>query len=57
MAASRRPDRLLDNLIKDGKAVPMIVVMPNGRPEERSGGNFRVGPGICRFRAGLAGRM
>ena len=25
------PDVLLDNLIADGKAVPMIVVMPNGR--------------------------
>jgi enterochelin esterase-like enzyme len=25
------PDMLFDNLIADGKAVPMIVVMPNGR--------------------------
>src|SRR5205085_7978750 len=25
------PDVLLDNLIADGKAVPMIIVMPNGR--------------------------
>ena len=25
------PNRMLDNLIADGKAVPMIVVMPNGR--------------------------
>ncbi len=25
------PDALLDNLIADGKATPMIVVMPNGR--------------------------
>lgn len=25
------PDTVLDNLIADGKAVPMIVVMPNGR--------------------------
>ena len=27
------PDNLLDNLIADGKAVPMIVVIPNGRAE------------------------
>ena len=27
------PDVLLDNLIADGKAVPMIVVMPNGRAQ------------------------
>src|SRR6185436_4667505 len=28
------PDRLFDNLINDGKAVPMIVVMPNGRAQK-----------------------
>ncbi|MBW8781689.1 MAG: esterase family protein [Verrucomicrobia bacterium] len=30
-------DRILDNLIRDSKAVPMIVVMPNGRalPDDR----------------------
>jgi enterochelin esterase-like enzyme len=27
-------DRLFDNLIADGKAVPMIVVMPNGRAQK-----------------------
>jgi enterochelin esterase-like enzyme len=27
------PDNLLDNLIADGEAVPMIVVIPNGRGE------------------------
>ena len=27
------PDVLLDNLIADGKALPMIVVMPNGRAQ------------------------
>jgi enterochelin esterase-like enzyme len=27
------PDQLLDNLIADGKAVPMIIVIPNGRAE------------------------
>ncbi len=29
-----QPDVLLDNLIADGKAVPMIVVMPNGRAQK-----------------------
>jgi enterochelin esterase-like enzyme len=35
------PDRLFDNLIADGKAVPMIVVMPNGRAQknDRAEGN------------------
>jgi enterochelin esterase-like enzyme len=35
------PDALLDNLIADGKAVPMIVVMPNGRAQrdDRAVGN------------------
>src|SRR5581483_4902194 len=28
------PDVLLDNLIADGKAVPMIIVMPNGRAQK-----------------------
>ncbi|HEX2971458.1 MAG TPA: alpha/beta hydrolase-fold protein [Tepidisphaeraceae bacterium] len=27
------PDVLLDNLLADGKAVPMIIVMPNGRAQ------------------------
>jgi enterochelin esterase-like enzyme len=34
------PDILLDNLIADGKAVPMIIVMPNGRAQE----DDRAGP-------------
>ena len=34
------PDVLLDNLIADGKAVPMIIVMPNGRAQK----NDRAGP-------------
>jgi enterochelin esterase-like enzyme len=36
-----RPDVLLDNLIADGKAVPMIIVMPNGRAQknDRAEGN------------------
>lgn len=29
-----QPEVLLDNLIADGKAVPMIVVMPNGRAQK-----------------------
>ncbi|TWU03006.1 PVC-type heme-binding CxxCH protein [Stieleria varia] len=35
------PNLLLDNLIADGKAVPMIVVMPNGRAQknDRAEGN------------------
>jgi enterochelin esterase-like enzyme len=35
------PNVVLDNLIADGKAVPMIIVMPNGRalPDDSAGGN------------------
>jgi enterochelin esterase-like enzyme len=36
-----KPDVLVDNLIADGKAVPMIIVMPNGRAQknDRAEGN------------------
>lgn len=36
------PQVILDNLINDGKAVPMIVVMPNGRAikDDRATGNI-----------------
>lgn len=36
-----KPDALLDNLVSDGKAVPMIIVMPNGRAlaDDRVGDN------------------
>jgi len=36
------PGVLLDNLLADGKAAPMIVVMPNGRaqPNDRAEGDF-----------------
>jgi enterochelin esterase-like enzyme len=36
------PDVVLDNLIADGKAVPMIIVMPNGRAQkkDRAEGNI-----------------
>lgn len=46
------PDVLLDNLIADGKAVPMIIVMPNGRAQknDRAGGNvFEAAPAFARF--------
>jgi enterochelin esterase-like enzyme len=35
------PNLMLDNLLADGKAVPMIIVMPNGRAEanDRAEGN------------------
>ncbi len=50
------PDRLLDNLIEDGKAVPMIVVMPNGRAQknDRAGGNaFESAPAFAVFERDL----
>jgi len=34
-----RADIILDNLIADGKAVPMVVVMPYGHVPAREGGN------------------
>ena len=39
------PNIILDNLIADGKAVPMIIVMPNGRAQEndRAEGNVYAG--------------
>src|SRR5690606_13918634 len=36
---------ILDNLIADGKAVPMIVVMPNGRASNEPSTLFAGGPG------------
>lgn len=50
------PDRLFDNLIKDGKAVPMIVVMPNGRAQknDRAEGNtFAAAPAFAVFERDL----
>ncbi|MGE5191030.1 MAG: alpha/beta hydrolase, partial [Deltaproteobacteria bacterium] len=49
-------DRLFDNLIADGKAVPMIVVMPNGRArkDDRAGGNpFESAPAFAVFERDL----
>jgi enterochelin esterase-like enzyme len=47
---------ILDNLIADGKAVPMIVVMPNGRAQknDRAEGNvFAAAPAFAKFEADL----
>lgn len=46
------PDIVLDNLIADGKAVPMIIVMPNGRAQknDRAEGNiFAAAPAFANF--------
>lgn len=50
------PNILLDNLIADGKAVPMIIVMPNGRaqPNDRATGNlFAAAPAFAAFERDL----
>lgn len=50
------PEILIDNLLADGKAVPMIVVMPNGRaqPNDRAEGNvFQHAPAFERFEQDL----
>ena len=46
------PNIILDNLLADGKAKPMIVVMPNGRAQknDRAEGNvFRSAPAFAAF--------
>lgn len=51
-----KPQAILDNLIFDGKAVPMIVVMPNGRAQknDRAEGNvFAAAPAFEKFEADL----
>ena len=51
-----QPDILLDNLIAEGKAVPMIVVMPNGRAQknDRAEGNvFAAAPAFAVFEQDL----
>jgi len=51
-----QPDVLLDNLIADGKAAPMIVVMPNGRAQknDRAEGNlFAAAPSFAVFERDL----
>ena len=50
------PDVLLDNLIAEGKAVPMIIVMPNGRAQknDRPEGNiFAAAPAFANFERDL----
>ena len=50
------PGVLLDNLIADGKALPMIIVMPNGRAQkdDRAGGDaFRSAPAFAAFEQDL----
>jgi enterochelin esterase-like enzyme len=50
------PDVLLDNLIADGKATPMIVVMPNGRAQKNDraeGDVFRTAPAFAAFEQDL----
>lgn len=51
-----KPEVILDNLIADGKAVPMIVVMPNGRaqPNDRAEGNVMASaPAFAKFEGDL----
>lgn len=47
------PDALFDNLIADGKAVPMIVVIPNGRAlaDDRPGENIFAPEKVAGFAA------
>ncbi len=50
------PGVILDNLIADGKSVPMIVVMPNGRAQknDRAAGNvFASAPAFAKFESDL----
>jgi enterochelin esterase-like enzyme len=49
------PNVLLDNLIADGKAVPTIVVMPNGRAQkdDRAQGGFGSAPAFTAFEKDL----
>jgi enterochelin esterase-like enzyme len=50
------PDVLLDNLIADGNAVPMIIVMPNGRAQknDRAEGNvYAAAPAFANFERDL----
>jgi enterochelin esterase-like enzyme len=50
------PDIILDNLLADGKVVPMIVVMPNGRAQKNDraeGDVFRSAPAFANFERDL----
>ena len=48
-------DVLLDNLIADGKAAPMIIVMPNGRaqPNDRANAGMSAAPAFAKFERDL----
>jgi enterochelin esterase-like enzyme len=51
-----QPEVLLDNLIADGKAAPMIIVMPNGRAQKNDraeGDVFRSAPAFAAFERDL----
>ncbi len=51
-----KPNLLLDNLLAEGKAVPMIIVMPNGRAQknDRPEGNvFASAPAFAAFEQDL----
>jgi enterochelin esterase-like enzyme len=50
------PNILLDNLIADGKAIPMIIVMPNGRAQKNDraeGDVFAAAPAFANFERDL----
>lgn len=54
------PEVILDNLIADKKAVPMIIVMPNGRaqPDDRPGSNpMATAPAFGKFDKDLLGDL
>jgi enterochelin esterase-like enzyme len=54
------PEVILDNLIADKKAVPMIIVMPNGRaqPDDRPGPNpMATAPAFGKFDKDLLGDL
>jgi len=51
-----RPEVILDNLLAEGEAVPMIVVMPNGRAQENDraeGDIFKSAPAFANFERDL----
>jgi enterochelin esterase-like enzyme len=51
-----KPDLMLDNLLADGKAVPMIIVMPNGRAQKNDraeGDVFASAPAFAAFEQDL----
>ena len=51
-----QPDVILDNLLADGKVVPMIVVMPNGRAQKNDraeGDIYQAGPAFANFEGDL----